>query len=116
MGLGTFGWRASIHDLLSYDHNMGIDALQEFVGRQVNVKEEQHELKLEHLKTKQEYTEYELDKDDPVIAELRAATNNKLRIWFPTSLGTMDFRPERCNARIEKDAEGVFRITKVYFG
>lgn len=92
------------------------DSLQEFVGRQVEVTEEVRELDLRALKTKSKFTEYKLSESDAAIAELRAQVGDRLRVWLPNTMGTMDHDLTRCNARVEKGDDGVFRITKVYFG
>ena len=54
-----------------------------------------------------------LSSPDPVIEEMKeVACDNGLvlRVWFPGMMGTMDHRLDRLNARIEKDADGKWRV------
>lgn len=51
---------------------------------------------------------------DPVIAEMKQLANDnglKLRVWFPNTVGTMDYQPDRVNAHIEKGADGKYRVS-----
>ena len=61
------------------------------------------------------FVEYQLVENDSTIKELRVQVGDRLRVWFPNTHGTMDHDLTRCNARIEKGVDGVFRITQVYF-
>jgi hypothetical protein len=55
---------------------------------------------------------------DPVIEEMnQLAKNNglKLRVWFPNTFGTMDARSDRMNVRVEKEADGKYRVSKKFY-
>jgi hypothetical protein len=50
---------------------------------------------------------------DPVIEAMRAeATKHgfRLRVWFPGTRGTTDYRTDRVNAHIEQADDGKWRI------
>jgi len=51
---------------------------------------------------------------DSTLGEIeQVAKDNglKLRIWFPGTVGTMDYRTDRINVHVEKDAAGKFIVS-----
>jgi hypothetical protein len=56
--------------------------------------------------------------NDPTIAEMQEVAKKnglKLRIWFPNTFGTMDARSDRMNVRVEKGADGKYRVSKNFY-
>ena len=68
---------------------------EEFIGQEVGIIEK-----------------YKVKSKDPVVKKLKK-TYPELRIWLPNTVGTADYVPTRTNIHIDKDEEGVWRITKV---
>lgn len=59
-----------------------------------------------------------LNSPEPVFEEMkRAASVNgfSLRIIFPGSRITKDRKPNRVNARVEKDAAGIWRVSDNFY-
>lgn len=53
------------------------------------------------------------DPENSVIAEIREAAAEaglRVRLWLPGSVGTRDFRPDRVNVHVEKEADGKYRV------
>src|SRR3954471_13961511 len=51
--------------------------------------------------------------NEPTLQAMKnAAAQNglKLRVWFPGTVGTMDFRTDRVNAHVNKGADGKYRV------
>jgi hypothetical protein len=86
-----------------------------FAGREVPMVEEK---KVHHspYSGDHEYTQVKLaDPNDPTVQEMRDEAKKhglKLRLWWPGIAGTMDFRTDRINAHIEKEADGKYRVSK----
>ena len=40
----------------------------------------------------------------------------KIRLWFPGTIGTMDFQTSRLNIRLKKIQEHLYEITKISLG
>jgi hypothetical protein len=58
--------------------------------------------------------EVQPDANDPTLRAMqKAASDNgfKLRIWFPGTMGTMDYRTDRLNAHVDKGADGKYRVS-----
>lgn len=89
-------------------------AFNKFAGREIEVIENKQDIVIGG-KT-YPVTDVKLkDKNDPVISELRQAAEKaglKLRLWLPGSVGTMDYRTDRLNVRVEKETDGKYRISK----
>lgn len=83
-----------------------------FAGREVQAIEHYHNMQIGDKTITA--TEVRLDDNDPAVAELTAAAiaaGYELRLWLPRGIGTMDVRPNRLNAHIEKAADGAYRIS-----
>ena len=86
-----------------------------FAGREVPMVEEK---KVHHspYTGDHEYTQIKLaDPNDPTVQEMRDEAKKhglKLRLWWDGIAGTMDFRTDRVNAHIEKEADGKYRVSK----
>lgn len=84
-----------------------------FAGREVDMTERTQTIDFKHV-GKQTFTVVEpADKNDPLLQEMRDEAKKhglSLRLWWPGIAGTMDFRPDRVNAHIEKGADGKWRI------
>ncbi|MDE1151443.1 MAG: hypothetical protein PW788_02805 [Micavibrio sp.] len=80
-----------------------------FAGKEVPMKEEEFDFK------GHKYTQVKLaDENDATVKEMRDAAKDaglRLRLWLPGTMGTMDFRMDRVNARIEKEADGKYRVS-----
>lgn len=60
--------------------------------------------------------DYYADADDPTYIALMAEARI-VRIWFPGTVGTMDYRTDRLNVRFhEADDNGVFTIAQLSWG
>ncbi len=85
------------------------DLFNKFAGREVPMKEEPFTIR---GKT---YTQVRLANDkDPTVEEMRDEAKShglSLRVWWPGTAGTADFRMDRVNAHIEKAADGKWRVT-----
>jgi hypothetical protein len=60
-----------------------------------------------------------ISNEDVVIAEVcEVATKHSLRcrVWLPGTIGTMDYRLDRLNVKVEEQTDGSFQITRIYFG
>lgn len=88
---------------------------EKYLGKTVLVDESKRTMEFKSIGTR-EFTEYKIADEDTVIKELKAEAGGKVRVWLPTSMGTMDYRLDRLNVRVEKQNDGSFQITKVYFG
>lgn len=88
---------------------------QDYVGKKVGVKAEDREMKLDSLDEPIQYTHYELDENDPVIAEIKTK-HSKVRVWLPNTMGTMDHVLTRLNIHIDKNDAGDYVISKVRYG
>jgi hypothetical protein len=87
-----------------------------FLGQKVSVDESSTEAEL--FGKKRIFLRYEISKSDTVIAELRkeAGDNTRVRVWLPNTIGTHDYRLDRINVKIEKQGDGSYEITRIYFG
>lgn len=50
---------------------------------------------------------------NPVVDELKQAAEDAgliLRLWLPGTVGTRDYRTDRLNAHVNKEADGKYRI------
>lgn len=59
-----------------------------------------------------------LNDNHPVIKEMKKVADTcglKLRVWFPGTMGTMDMRGDRVNAKVEKGADGKYRIGNEFY-
>jgi hypothetical protein len=78
-----------------------------FAGKEVAVEETTHKTKYGT------YVSAHLAKANPVVAELKQAIEDMglhMRLWLPGSAGTCDFRMDRVNVHVEKEADGKYRI------
>lgn len=86
----------------------------QFAGREISITEVPEKIELKELGITHEHIRLELtNKPDPVIADLKDTVEKnglQLRLWFPGSIGTMDYRTNRLNAYVEKEADGKYRI------
>jgi hypothetical protein len=81
------------------------DQFQRFAGKEVEVTETTHQTKCETI------TSTHLVEPSPIIEELKQAVGGlELRLWLPGQMGTMDFRMDRLNVHVNKDADGKYRI------
>ncbi len=94
---------------------MGVDSLErEFLKREVDVKVSKKTIgDGEHAF---EYEEHETD--DPILKEMEekaAKIGMVIRLWFPGTVGTMDYRIDRINVRVEPVGDK-FVITDIHVG
>ena len=85
----------------------------QFAGREVAVTEKDMTEFYKKLGFDFSGVEAHLDENDPVIKELSEAvakTGLQLRIWLPGTMGTMDYRLDRLNVHVAKEADGKYRI------
>ena len=84
-----------------------------FSGQPVRMVEEPYELKSRHLGTIKG-VQLKLDPDDPTVSDMKEAAAQaglQLRLWWPGTGGTADYRLDRVNASIEKSDDGQWRIS-----
>ncbi len=86
-----------------------------FAGREVDMLEETKVLDLPNLGIKQTITSVmPANPKDPVLEEMKSEAKKNglsLRIWWDGIVGTMDYRTDRVNARIEKCGDGKWRVS-----
>ncbi len=86
-----------------------------FAGREVKVSEKIRS----YTVASQTFTAttVHLHKNNPAVKELATAVKAaglQLRLWTASSIGTMDYRLDRLNARVEKHEDGTYRIGKLF--
>jgi len=94
------------------------DQFQRFVGRPVKIIEEKYS-RTNHKGETKEYVEETYDENDATISEIRVAAREadlRLRVWTPKTVGTMDFRTDRINVKMENVGEGFFQIKQINVG
>lgn len=82
-----------------------------FAGKEVAVTEKPWELDIGG--TKYTGVNAHIDENDATYKDLVAEvkkTGLKLRLWMPGSAGTMDFQMNHLNVRVNKEADGKYRI------
>ncbi len=85
-----------------------------FAGREVEMLEEEKTL---HLKSLGDIklTEVTLkNPNDPIVKEMSDEASKhglSLRLWWPGTMGTMDYNTGRVNAHIEKAQDGKYRVS-----
>lgn len=85
------------------------DKFNSFAGREVAVIETPHKTKYGTIMS------YAVAPTDTTVADFRKAVEAaglSLRLFLPNEMGTCDFRTNRFNATVEKEADGKFRIQK----
>lgn len=66
-----------------------------------------------------DHSTWELSKEDTTIRILSSEALGRgldTRLWLPTAMGTMDFRGERLNVHVTKQADGTYEITRLNIG
>lgn len=87
------------------------DMYDNFIGRDVNVKETLYEYE------GKQYSRILEDDFDPAIREIKKLANGEVvRVWMPNTAGTMEMNPTRVNVNLEKNKGGKYEITKIWFG
>lgn len=85
-----------------------------FAGQEIEFTETPYKRELKSIgQTIEGVTIQPANSDDPVLKDMRKtaeAHGLSLRLWWPGLMGTMDFRGDRVNAHIEKEADGKYRI------
>lgn len=89
--------------------NADVTALfNQFAGREVPMREDSFTFK------GREYKQLDLaDRNDATVRELEQHAKDNglsLRLWWNGVAGTADYRLDRVNAHIEKEADGKYRI------
>lgn len=84
-----------------------------YLGRKVLVNETKETLKI--AGKDYDHTHCELDANDTVVSEIQKEHSN-VRVRLPGTMGTMDYRLDRLNVHIEKQADGSYEITEVDLG
>lgn len=92
-----------------------LDAFDSYIGKKVNVREEEVELNLPNLGIKQKLTQCHLDESDPVVQELNLKHSN-IRWWVPGVMGTCDWQPSRLNVHVDKNDAGDYVVTCIKYG
>ena len=90
---------------MSLDINKLTEVFNKFSGKEIDVVEVKGNNKYGFT-----YKDFSADK---TINELRSAVEEmglRLRVWLPDSVGTMDYRENRVNVHVSKDADGKYRI------
>ena len=90
----------------------------QFAGKEVGVVETQQTFTFPaHGKTPAEtfvIDEVSPKENDPILQQMEKAAKDKgfrLRVWFPGSVGTMDYDTRRVNAHVQKDPDGKYRVS-----
>ena len=91
---------------------MDASELKEYIGKTVNVVETPWKVgKYKGVNCS------EADGDETLNALRKEIGSITLRLWFPGSGGTLDYRPERINVHIQKEANGNgYHITRISNG
>lgn len=90
--------------------------VEKFVGKEMPVEETENEFKIAGKMYK--IASHKLT-DPAALNELKGeATKMGLstRIWFPTTIGTMEVRPDRLNVYLRKDDSNVWKIERLTIG
>lgn len=96
---------------------MNNSQFDKFVGRKVLVIETSHTMFLRALNKDIDYLECNLDPSETVVADLeKESGNSNIRVWLPGTMGTMDYRSDRLNIHILKQADGSFQVDRVIYG
>ena len=86
-----------------------------FAGLEVPMEEKTFELNLPKTGRQTIKDWYPKNNPDPVIKEmedLAAQHGLRLRVWFPGTVGTMDYRLDRLNVHVEQDEQdGKWKIS-----
>jgi hypothetical protein len=84
---------------------------QRFAGKEVEVIETTHQTKYGPM------ISTHLVEPNPIIEELKQAVTDaglKLRLWLPDRMGIMDYRTDRLNVHVGKEADGKYRISPAF--
>ena len=86
-----------------------------FAGREIEMVETpvDHKNNKTKHKTSPEVVARPAHRNDPVLAEMQAEArkhNLTLRVWFPGTVGTQDYRRDRLNVKVRKGKDGKYRI------
>lgn len=84
-----------------------------YLGRKVLVKETSETLKIGD--EDYDFTNCEIEPSETVVSEIQKE-HSHVRVWLPGTMGTMDYRLDRLNVHIEKQADGSYEITEVDLG
>jgi hypothetical protein len=88
-----------------------------FAGKEIRVVEKTHTITIEG----KAYTEAraELGQREPTVAAMKKLASDHgltLSVLLPGQISTTDYRTDRINAHVEKDADGKYRIKKFGIG
>ena len=88
-----------------------------FAGKEIAVKEDRYILQMDNNKPAPVNVVKLRNAQDPVLGAMKNIAEKhglKLRIWWPGKIGTRDYKPNRVNAYLEKQADGKYRISNKF--
>ncbi len=93
------------------DNNSISAIFNRFAGKEIQVVETSRKMNIGGKEYS--FDEVQPVKDEPTLKEMQKVAHDnglRLRVWFPGTVGTMDFRTDRVNVHVGKAPDGKWRV------